>query len=124
EKKGSKIIVEGPWRFENGVNKLFAYQKIHRQKVKIGFVNGLCSPPRLGEYIASEKFKFSHFIHLKQRDSLLAEKIDYVVFHKNEKITPQLLPDVTECITTYKHWFGAPVFSDAKIEVFKINKKI
>jgi hypothetical protein len=125
----SLIIVEAPFVWQ--ANHLPLYQKIHRQKVLMGFIAGLC-PNKEGDprWMAQQIRGFHTIVDLSDRDALLATGADFVVFHKdlqNEiRVTLKaytLRRNITDCIKQYRRWFGNPIFEDEDIVVFEMPKR-
>lgn len=122
----SLTIVEAPFHF-NGCQIPF-YQIIHRQNIKYGFINGLCTENRAGEIpISRTDIHFSNFVFLKKFDLLRESGIHYVIFHKYLEDEITYIPDHTHqdvfgCIEQYQREFGLPIFEDQDIVVFLINK--
>ncbi len=132
----SRVVVEAPSLLGMGRNPLPVYQKIHRQKTLVGFVNGLCSKPRPGEVPYSPPgggqmegppgIRLRNFVFLADPDELVKRGVDYVVFHRHLLGETKRPPrrrrhlDVSACIAKYRTLFGRPVFSDSDIVVFEI----
>lgn len=111
---GTFTIVEAPYHYDGLLT--FSYQLTHRQKLLMGFVNGLCSKSRRGEVpVSFANIDFNHFIAIKNKNELVDKNVDFVIFHKNTGL------NVSKCIETYQHWFGDPYFEDRDIIVFSIK---
>src|SRR5262249_29243843 len=115
--------LEAPWYYEWGYNPFSIYQRIHRQRVAIGFVRS--EPDPLGEIEAFDRrFRFHHFVHVQDMNALCVHKIDRVVLHKdlemeighpNDRNFSKELPAL---MAQYKTALGPPVFEDAYLVVF------
>lgn len=118
----SMTIVEVPYHYAG--DHIPFYQAIHRQNMKMGFINGLCSENRQGEIpISAKNIDFSNYVFLRRIDCVRNKGIHYVVFHKclEDEITwvPEYHHlDVSACIEEYKKTFGEPMFEDRDIIVF------
>jgi hypothetical protein len=118
----SLTIAEAPYHYAG--DHIPFYQTIHRQNLKIGFINGLCSETRGGEIpIFAHNINFSNYVFLKQTDSVRNKGIHYVIFHKCLEDEITWIPeynhlDISNCIKEYKKAFGEPVFEDRDIVAF------
>lgn len=123
---GSLRIVEVPYHY-NGYHFYF-YQLIHRQRVTMGFINGLCAQRRQGEIPLSIKnARLDGFTYLNDPDALKKKEIDYVVFHKHMKNEINYKAEYKDvnldgCISKFRSWFGEPSYEDNNLIVFSILK--
>lgn len=117
---GQYVLVEAPWSMEWHFNPLHFYQQTHRQKILIGFLDGLCADGRYGEYSAmtTRQLDMRHFVHLDglERDASAA---DFLVFHR--QMPGGMPPGVDTCLTRLNERLGAPVFEDKMITVFSLR---
>jgi hypothetical protein len=127
---GSLTLIEAPWRFESIFNRLPYFQHVHRQKVKIGLVGGLCPPGGRGEDTLRFPNRFRNLVDLAEDPDALRLHADYVVFHKRLELPNMAppwtvaggtaLPSVDRCITAFRAAFGPPVFEDETITAFAL----
>jgi hypothetical protein len=124
----SVTLIEAPWNLESQFNPLPFYQQRHRQRIKIGMVNGVCGERSFGEYPESERgLRMRHVAHLS---ALLRGKhygADYLVMHRipwtiAPGVPPTQWPDVEACLPLIAARLGAPVFSDDQIVVFALSR--
>ncbi|MFA5495614.1 MAG: glycosyltransferase family 39 protein, partial [Porticoccaceae bacterium] len=117
---GQYVLVEAPWSMEWHFNPLHFYQQAHRQKVLIGFLDGLCASDRYGEYpaTATRQLAMRHFIHLDdlERNTSAA---DFLVFHR--QLPGGSPPGIDICLAKLNQRLGAPVFEDETITVFSLG---
>jgi len=118
-------IVEAPYHWPG--DHIPLYQKVHRQTVLMGLTDGLC-----GQGFDTHAPKSGHGISLKtivdlNDASMLSKRdVDFVIFHKRLQDEARVpLPgyrgrDISGCISTYRNWFGPPVFEDRDIVVFAV----
>ena len=129
---GSLVVVEAPWRFEHMFNRLPVFQEVHRQRVKVGMVGGLCPPGMDSEHARKFPNRFRHFVDLAGPPGELSRIADYVVFHRKLDLSNMTAPwlaaggkalaDVEVCIERFRGHFGAPAFEDATITVFALKE--
>jgi Dolichyl-phosphate-mannose-protein mannosyltransferase len=134
----SMTIVEAPWYFEWQHDPYPFYQRIHRQRVVIGFVRPGASPA--GEFGPFDpRFRFRNAVHLQEMDGLCARKIDRVVFHKDFEaelgtLSGNAAPGergrrarvrarnarraLATLVAQYQRAYGPPVFEDASLIAF------
>jgi hypothetical protein len=124
---GSVTIVEAPWYFYFHP---FAYtQRVHRQRVLIGFVDEEARPVRSGEVARNDPvIRLRNAVHLGDRETLKDRRVDFVILHRDllqEIEWPHGVSerpiDVTSWEDRYRAWFGAPVFTDAHLVVFAVR---
>ncbi len=120
---GNAVIVEAPWHLESFWNPLYRYQRVHGQRVLIGFVNGVCAPRFYGELdAATAGLDFRNFVFL---DDLLAgrARADYLVLRLGAVNGARSLPAATErCVEAAAARFGAPWRETPEAVVFRIRQ--
>jgi hypothetical protein len=116
-------IVEAPWYFEWAFNPYPIYQRIHRQRVAIGFVRPEAFP--IGEAGPFDpRFRLHNAVHLQDMGGLCAHKIDRVVLHKDLEVelgrplNRNFSKELPALIAQYQQAYGTPVFEDASLIVF------
>jgi hypothetical protein len=125
---GSILIVEAPWYYY--WHSYAAYQRLHRQRVAIGFTNRSNAPPvRLGEVPVNSNLVFRNAIHLIDRAALVRLGVDYVLLHKNVAYEANLpfsdVPlDMTEWITEFEILYGSPYYEDPFVAVFDVRRPL
>jgi hypothetical protein len=133
EPAGSRTVIEAPWRYESIFNRLPYFQQVHRQRVKVGMVGGLCPPGGHAEQPRQFRNEFRNVVDLARAPERLRAEADYVVFHRVLDLPnlegPWLLPGgrslpaVDACIARFARNFGPPVFEDATITVFALARR-
>ena len=122
-KDGEALIVEAPWYLESYTNPLNLQQEVHRQRVQIGFINGLCAGPLYGELTTAQPgMKFRNFVYLQE---LLdgTRTADYLVLRRRgmpEK-TRVIEMDFDKCEQAVRAQFGEPWRESEFALVFRIN---
>ena len=124
---GSMTIVEAPWYFY--FHSLAYYQRVHRQRVLLGFVTATSDSPRVGEVSATDPgIALGNAVDLANLDQLRARHVRYAVFHRNPMsetrwptgVTDEPI-DMSRWIESYARWCGPPVFEDAQLVVFSVS---
>lgn len=130
----SVFIVEAPWFFfmDNDINE--SYQKIHRQRMGIGFINEIGNQDRWGEgefNSNADGLEFKYFINLCNARSFIERHVNFLILHKDlkaemEKLNVPFLgyfpPYKIEPVMEYStRNFGPPIFEDETIIVFKVT---
>jgi hypothetical protein len=121
---GEASIVEAPWSMESYTNPINLQQDIHRQRVVIGFINGVCAGPLYGELTFGQPgMKFQNFVHLQE---LLdgTRTADYLVLrnrHTAEGIR-KVEMDFDHCVEVVRERFGEPWRESQFATVFKIRQ--
>lgn len=119
---GSLTIAEAPWRYEWHYDRLPFFQRVHGQRVLIGFVNGLCSGPRFGEIpLGRSGFAFANFVQLADEDDVRRKGVDYVIFHRERWDERDDAVNVDECIERFHDRYGEPVYSGRHITAFAVG---
>ncbi len=135
EAPGSLTLAEAPWYFSLHDNPLPIYERVHRQRTRIGFSLGLCASRRGGEMPASVRgMRWRSFVHLKNVEEVKQRGIDYVVFHTDlrselSRVVDRVFVDwmerqpvdVASCIEIYRQRFGPPVYDDGRLVVFGLT---
>ncbi len=120
--EGDALVVEAPWHLETFWNPLHRYQRVHRQRLAIGFVNGVCAPRFYGELDpATPGLQFANFVYLAD---LLAGRVraDYLVLHRASVPGARELPvEIEACISAARARFGAPWRETPTAVVFRTS---
>lgn len=133
EPAGSRTIIEAPWRYESIFNRLPVFQEVHRQRVKVGMVGGLCPPGGHAEELRRFANGFRNVVDLSLPPDRLRREADFAVFHR-ELALPNLtgpwllpggraLPKIDGCIERFAQYFGEPVYEDATVTVFALARR-
>jgi hypothetical protein len=123
---GTLLVVEAPWYYY--WHTYAYYQRIHRQRVAIGFTTRSTTPPvRPGELPVDTSVTLRNAIHLVDRAALARRGADYVILHKNVAYEAALpfsdVPlDITEWITEFALLYGPPCYEDTLITVFDVRR--
>lgn len=120
---GELLLLEAPWHFF--WHSYPFYQRVHRQRVKIGFVDTRPDVVRVGEVPRSANgIVFSNSFHVGEDARLTEAGVDYVVFHKDVR-QEMSIPfeveglDVRPWIALYRTTHAPPVFEDDVVAVFR-----
>ena len=120
--KGDAVIVEAPWYLESNFNTLYLSQKVHGQRVLIGFIGGLCAGPLYGELKAEVPgLEFRNFTYLTDLISGRASA-DYLVLRRAgiegaRKIDMQF----GKCERAVRARFGSPWRESGDALVFRLD---
>jgi len=116
-------IVEAPWYYQWGLNPYPIYQRVHRQRVAIGFVREESFP--IGEAGPFDpRFRLHNSVHVQDMNGLCARKIDRVVFHKDleaelgQHLDLNFVKELPPLVAQYQQAYGPPIFEDASLIVF------
>ena len=119
-------LIEAPFHYN--FDYFPVYQKLNKQNISLGFINGLCSPARSGEIPVAyrQDIELNSTYYLADGLDLRNSTADFVVFHTNieEEVAVPFVGDaidITECVSRFRLWFGEPVFLDKSITVFKLR---
>jgi hypothetical protein len=123
---GSLLIVEAPWNYQWVCVEFAVFQRIHRQRMLIGFVYHSPESVRQDELPLGRQYAFRNFAHIGDLDHLRRRGVDFVVLHKHlreELRSPfgNKEPDMALWIAIYKEHCGEPVFDDEDISVFALG---
>lgn len=125
---GSMTIVEAPWYYY--FHSLAYYQRIHHQRVVVGFITATSVAPRVGEVGATDPgIALRNAVDLTNPDQLHRQAVRYVVLHRNPiaetrwptGVSDQVI-DMSSWITRYAQLYGSPVFEDDQLVVFAVSK--
>jgi hypothetical protein len=120
----SLTIIEAPWDLAWHHIRLNFYQKVHRQRVRIGFLGALCGSDWhgfTGEYpLEATGMKFRNFVHLERVLQAGAREGDYVVFHSRSPSSGQQADTITRCIDVFAEQVGESFYEDDEIVVFAV----
>lgn len=107
---GEALIVVAPWNLASYANPLNLQQEVHRQRVQIGFINGVCAEPFFGEITAGQPgMHFRHFVYLQ--DLLDGRRsADYLVLvrHFMSPYADKVDMNFDQCKQAVKAKFGDP----------------
>ncbi len=122
--EGEVVIVEAPWYMESYANPINRQQEAHRQRVLIGFINGVCAGPLYGELtIGQPNMNFRNFVYLK--DLLEGRQMaDYLVLRRRgmPDVTRAIDMDFNQCEQAVRQRFGEPWRESEFALVFKISQ--
>jgi len=120
--RGDAIIVEAPWYLESNWNPLYLSQRVHHQRVLIGFVGGLCAGPLYGEL--KKKVPGLEFRNFAYLTDVLAGKVtaDYLVLRRSGiEGARTIAMDFDACELAVRKRFGVPWRASGDALVFKLN---
>jgi hypothetical protein len=116
------VIVVAPWNLASFANPMNLQQEVHRQKVLVGFVNGVCSEPFFGEITAGQPgMKFRNFVPLQ--DILDGKRrADYLVLVRQytSNLAIENHMDFDRCEQAARDRFGDPWRETEFSVVFRI----
>jgi len=135
--QGDAVIIEAPWYLESNFNPLYLSQRVHGQKVRIGFVGGLCKRHARGESKRARErplygelrpeapgLDFRNFIQLTD---LLAgrETADYLVLRRSGiEGARKIDMNFAVCEAAVRERFGPPWRSSQTALVFKLDQGV
>lgn len=132
----SVTLIEAPLVVPMALNPLPYYQRIHRQRTRIGLVNGLgAEQRRYGEMPHDfPRLESRNFVYLADLVRMRAPPGDYVVLHRDlgtevavetapllATVVPLIALDPEPVIAALRARFGAPVHEDESITVFALR---
>lgn len=126
---GSLMLLEAPWYYAWHINPYPHFQRLHRQKMMIGFIDDPKRWDRAGEYPPGfSRMRFWSFVHLSQHKEIAGRGVDYVVLHRDlssevPNTAARIQVDMTRWIAEYRSVYGNPYFEDASIVVFKTDNR-
>jgi hypothetical protein len=125
--RASIRIAEAPYQFESYLDDYPRFQYVHRQRVLLGFIAPLCSPPRLGEVPDDGRVRLRNAVNLASDAQLRAKRVRYVIFHRGYFVGPErrnVLPDTQGCVASFRSRYGPPVYADQAITVFDLAPQV
>ena len=128
---GSVTLVEVPSYTFSVTNPLPHYQSVHRQRVMVGFHDGLCGRSRKGEVPwGRTDIRLRNYVFLADPAGVKRAGAAYVVFHRRlsreMSVQPFVVedPDLSGCVAAYRSWFGPAVYEDEDVVVFDVRSVI
>ncbi len=122
-KLGEALVVVAPWNLASYANPLNVQQEVHRQRVQIGFINGVCAGPLYGELTMGQPgMKFRNFVYLQ--DLLDGSRTaDYLVLIRRamSDMAHKIDMDFDHCEQAVRAKFGAPWRETEFSLVFRIT---
>ena len=118
---GDAVVVEAPWHLESNWNALPLYQAVHRQRIMVGFVGGVCADDLYGELRQDiDGLGFSNFTPLqKVLDGRV--KADYLVFRSQGLPGSRVIQmDFEKCERLVRAALGEPWRMTETAQVFRI----
>jgi hypothetical protein len=116
------VIIEAPWYLESHWNPLYLEQRVHGQRVLIGFVGGLCAGPLYGELkLEVAGLEFRNFVYLTD---VLAGRVsaDYLVLRRAGIDGARTIDmDFDRCEQAVRKGFGAPWRTAENVLVFSLD---
>lgn len=126
---GSVTIVEAPWHAY--FHPLAYLQRVHRQRVLVGFLARPADAPRSGEVGPDDPgLRLANGVALDDPDALVRRGVRYVVIHRDPRAelrwptgVTDVAVDVREWIARYRERFGAPAYEDAQLVAFALRPR-
>jgi hypothetical protein len=119
---GQAVVVVAPWNLASYANPINLQQDVHRQRVQIGFINGVCAEPFFGEIAAGQPgMRFRNFVYLK--DILDGRRsADYLVLVRSfmSDYADKVDMDFDRCEQAVRARFGDPWRETEFSVVFRI----
>jgi len=116
------VIIEAPWYLESNFNTLYLSQRVHRQRLIIGFIGGLCAGPLYGELTSDRPgFDFRNFAWLTD---VLAGRIsaDYLVLRRaGIEGARKIDMNFDVCEQAVRERFGPPWRGSENALIFKLR---
>ena len=122
---GSVVVAAAPFSFESYDWDGSRWERISRQRVIPGWLTGLCVERRPGELPAGDGYRFTNAVRLADVRALRALPVDYVAWQKPWLPREQDRhvrdgDDTAHCEPVLRERFGAPVYEDATVVVFRV----
>jgi len=119
---GDAVVVEAPWHLESFWNPLILNQAVHRQQVRVGFINGVCAEPFYGEIRADATgMAFRNFVRLQDL-FLYPGQADYLVLRRRGMPDARPIPmRFDECVAAARAHFGPPWRESEDAVVFRLT---
>jgi mannosyltransferase len=121
---GSLAIAVAPFPTESVGWDAPRWQRLSRQRIVHGLLTPLCANPRPTEVPDDARFRFRNAVHVADDAELAAQRIDFVVWQKPYRYTAHGLDvpvaaDVAHCAEPLAARFGAPVYEDQWLVVYR-----
>ncbi|HXS81479.1 MAG TPA: glycosyltransferase family 39 protein [Methylomirabilota bacterium] len=131
----SLTLVEAPWFPPIFANPQPYYQRLHRQRVRIGFLSAPDSGPKRGELPwPASGFALHNFLFIEELLGPGTPTADYLVLHRDLRreydlnSAPVLIEladeqhrDIAPLVERCRQRFGAPEFEDEWVVVFRLR---
>ena len=96
------------------------WERASRQRVIPAFLWSVCEPTRHGEVPPNARFALTNASHVIDRERLIAQGVDYLVYYKPERL-PGYSPPVPHCESAVRTKYGAPDYEDAVFTAWRLN---
>lgn len=121
--RNSLRIAVAPFHYESYDWDAPRWERISRQTIIPGYLNGLCVDWRLGEVPKDPRFKFRNAVFLSEATSIAAHDIDRIAYQKpypqrNDGVPVTVGEDTANCEAVLRVRFGPPRYEDDTIIVF------
>lgn len=118
---GSAPLIESPFTYEAPANSLAFFRAFHRQPGRIGLLHDLClDGPYNGEVPKDPRFRFRNFVHLGDREAVLATGARYLLLHRDQ-LHGRPFAQADRCLAKLSALYGAPVNVDERLAVFDLR---
>jgi len=122
--RGSVVVAAAPFAFESYDWDAARWERISRQRVVPGWLTGLCVERRPGELPVRDGLRFANAVRLADARALAAFPVDYVAWQKpwlprEQDRHVRYGDDTAPCEPVLRQRFGAPVYEDAMLVVFR-----
>ncbi len=121
---GSLAIAVAPFPTESVGWDAPRWQRLSRQRVLSGFLTPLCATARVNEVPDDARFRFRNAVHLGDDAVLAAQGVDFIAWQKPYRYVAHGLDvlvaaDVAACAGALSGRFGAPVYEDEWLVVYR-----
>ncbi|MFO1308954.1 MAG: glycosyltransferase family 39 protein [Burkholderiales bacterium] len=122
--RDSIVVAAAPFSFESYDWDGARWERLSHQRVVPGWLTGLCVEHRPGELPEHEGLRFSNAVRLSDARALASFPIDYVAWQKpwlprDQDRHVRYGDDTAHCEAALRERFGAPVYEDAMLAVFR-----
>ncbi|MEM9181617.1 MAG: hypothetical protein AAGB27_00555 [Pseudomonadota bacterium] len=121
---GETTVILAPWFHEWHFNLAYRFQHVHRQPMKMAFVQGLCADDRAGEFPPEPGgLDFRHFTHLS---AMLREPVAGAVLTLRRS-KPYWAPETRwpenweGCLSKIEDVLGVPWYQDAEFIAYRFD---
>ncbi|MFO1284877.1 MAG: glycosyltransferase family 39 protein [Burkholderiales bacterium] len=123
-RRDSIVVAAAPFSFESYDWDAARWERVSHQRVVPGWLTGLCLDRRPGELPDREGLRFANAVRLADARALASFPVDYVAWQKpwlprDQDRHVRYGDDTAQCEAVLRERFGAPVYEDAMLVVFR-----